>query len=190
MAHLRKALKSPAAAFRRLFTLPHNDAAHTDMKSTNHLMHQSKLLFVCHLHQKTHLRSPTPLDVRNCHPSYQQTATWSQGLVLVQHLHKGGYSSGHLDCMLMFARDWHVSGWLKSKRYNRRKYTGQTSDNMDKWKSRGGKSRRRERKKKEDQRRKSEKRKSQKKVDAGVRQGRSRKTWCFPNVLGFRRVEK
>ena len=37
--------------------------------------------------------------------------------------------------------------------YCRRKFGGQTSDNMDRWKSRGGKSQRRERQKKEDQRR-------------------------------------
>ena len=35
----------------------------------------------------------------------------------------------------------------------RRKFRSQTSDNMDRWKSRGGKSQRREEKKKEDQRR-------------------------------------
>ena len=38
-------------------------------------------------------------------------------------------------------------------RYVRRKFRSQTSDNMDRWKSRGGKSQRREEKKKEDQRR-------------------------------------
>ena len=37
--------------------------------------------------------------------------------------------------------------------YHRRELSSQTSDNMDKWESRGGKSQKRERKKKEDQRR-------------------------------------
>ena len=37
--------------------------------------------------------------------------------------------------------------------HDRRKFRIQTSDNMNRWKSRGGKSQRREEKKKEDQRR-------------------------------------
>ena len=37
--------------------------------------------------------------------------------------------------------------------HHRRKFRSQTSDNMDRWKSRGGKSQRREEKKKEDHRR-------------------------------------
>ena len=41
----------------------------------------------------------------------------------------------------------------------RRKFRSQTSDNMDRWKSRGGKSQRREEKKKEDQRRERVRRK-------------------------------
>ena len=45
--------------------------------------------------------------------------------------------------------------------HDRRKFRSQTSDNMDRWKSRGGKSQRRERKKKEDQRREREKRKEE-----------------------------
>ena len=40
---------------------------------------------------------------------------------------------------------------LHSTLYVRRKFRSQTSDNMDRWKSRGGKSQRREEKKKEDQ---------------------------------------
>ena len=51
--------------------------------------------------------------------------------------------------------------------YNyRRKFRSQTSDNMDRWKSRGGKSQRREEK------RISEKRKSQRKENTGARTGR------------------
>jgi len=42
---------------------------------------------------------------------------------------------------------------------NRKKFRSQTSDNMDRWKSRGGKSQRREEKKKEDQRRERVRRK-------------------------------
>ena len=42
----------------------------------------------------------------------------------------------------------------KPTKSNRRKFRSQTSDNMDRWKSRGGKSQRREEKKREDQREK------------------------------------
>ena len=52
----------------------------------------------------------------------------------------------------------------------RRKFRSQTSDNMDRWKSRGGKSQRREEKRREEERR-SEKRKRQKTEDAGARKG-------------------
>ena len=45
--------------------------------------------------------------------------------------------------------------WL----YDQRKFRSQTSDNMDRWKSRGGKSQRREEKKREDQRRERARRK-------------------------------
>ena len=51
--------------------------------------------------------------------------------------------------------------------HNRRKFRSQISDNMDRWKSRGGKSQRGEEQKREDQR------KSEKKEDAG------RETLCF-----------
>ena len=55
----------------------------------------------------------------------------------------------------------------------RRMFRSQTFDNMDRWKSRGGKGQRREEKKKEDQ-----KRKSQKKEDAGARKGRKVAKHC------------
>ena len=42
---------------------------------------------------------------------------------------------------------------------DRRKFRSETSDNMDRWKSRGGKSQRREEKRKEDQRRERVRRK-------------------------------
>ena len=54
----------------------------------------------------------------------------------------------------------------------RRKFRSQTSDNMDRWKSRGGKSQRGEAKKWEDQR------KSEKKEDAGAREGRKVGSHC------------
>ena len=58
---------------------------------------------------------------------------------------------------------------------HRRKFRSQTSDNVDKWKSRGGKSQRRERQQKEDQRRE----------DAGARKGRKVAIHCvFPMVCG------
>ena len=59
------------------------------------------------------------------------------------------------------------------KYYVRRKFRSQTSDNMDRWKSRGGKSHRREKR-----RRRSEKRKSQKKEDVGARKGRKVAKHC------------
>ena len=70
---------------------------------------------------------------------------------------------------------------------NRRKFRSQTSDNMDKWKSRGGKSQRREEQKREDQRRE----KVKKKEDAGARKGRNVANHCdILQNLWLRRVEK
>ena len=63
-----------------------------------------------------------------------------------------------------------------------RKFGSQTSDNMDTWKSRGGKSQRRERQKKADQRR------ERKKQDQGAQKGRK-----APNTVFFQcfvRIEK
>ncbi len=61
---------------------------------------------------------------------------------------------------------------------SRRKFRSQTSDNMDRWKSRGGKSQRREEER-------SEKRKRQKKEDAGARKGRKvPKYRVFPMFWG------
>ena len=68
--------------------------------------------------------------------------------------------------------------------YNQRKFRSQTSGNMDRWKSRGGKSQRREEKKKEEERR-SENRKSQRKEDAGARKGRKVAKDCvFQMICG------
>ena len=69
-------------------------------------------------------------------------------------------------------------------------WRSQTSDKMDRWKSKGGKSQRRESKKKEDRRRESKKkedqrRDSQKKEDPGARKGRKVAKHCvFPLILG------
>ena len=64
--------------------------------------------------------------------------------------------------------------------YYRRKFRSQTSDNIDRWKSRGGKSQRGEEQKREDQRRESEK-----KEDAGARKGRkAAKHHVFPMICG------
>ena len=66
--------------------------------------------------------------------------------------------------------------------YCRRKFRSQTSDNMDRWKRRGGKSQRREEQKREYQ---SEKRKSEKKEDAGARKGSKVAKHCvFPMICG------
>ena len=69
-----------------------------------------------------------------------------------------------------------------------RKFTSQTSDNMDRWKSRGGKSQRREEQKREDQRRERVRRK---KMQVREKVGKSRNSLCFfSNDLWLRRVEK
>ena len=66
--------------------------------------------------------------------------------------------------------------------YGRRKFRSETSDNMDRWKSRGGKSQRRKEKRREErtreEERRSEKRKNQKKEDAGARKGRKVAIHC------------
>ena len=64
------------------------------------------------------------------------------------------------------------------------KFRSRTSDNMDRWKRRSGKSQRREEKRRAEERR-SEKRKSHKKEDAGARKGRKVAIHCvFPMVCG------
>ena len=70
--------------------------------------------------------------------------------------------------------------------YNRRKFRSQTSDNMDRWKSRGVKSPGGEDKNWEDQRRERERRK---KMQVCEKVG-SRDSLCFPNDLGLWKVEK
>ena len=63
----------------------------------------------------------------------------------------------------------------------RRKFRSQTSDNMDRWKSTGGKSQRREEKKKEDQTRESPRRK---KIQAREKVGKSQNTVFFSMICG------
>ena len=58
----------------------------------------------------------------------------------------------------------------------RRKFRSQTSNNMDRWKSRGGKSQRREEKKRDDQRRERVRRK---KMQMREKVGKSRNTVFF-----------
>ena len=66
----------------------------------------------------------------------------------------------------------------------RRKFRSQTSDNMDRWKSRGGKSQRGEEKKIKEVRR-PERRKRGKKEDAGARKGRKVAIHCVvPMICG------
>ena len=73
------------------------------------------------------------------------------------------------------------SGMLRRLPSSRKKFRSQTSDNMDRWKSRDGKSQRREEKKKEDQK----KRQSQKNQDPGARKGRKvAKHFVFPMICG------
>ena len=64
---------------------------------------------------------------------------------------------------------------------NRRKFRSQTSDNLDRWNSRGGKSQRREEQKREDQRRERVRRK---KMQVRERIGKSRKQYIFPMICG------
>ena len=59
---------------------------------------------------------------------------------------------------------------------NRRKFRSQTSDNLDRWNSRGGKSQRREEQKREDQRRERVRRK---KMQVRERVGKSRNNIFF-----------
>ena len=60
--------------------------------------------------------------------------------------------------------------WQVNREYNRRKFRSETSDNMDRWKSRAAKSQRRE---------------SQKKEDPGARKGRKVAIHCvFPMICG------
>jgi len=68
----------------------------------------------------------------------------------------------------------------------RRKFRSQTSDNMDRWKSKGGKSQKRQEKKREDQRRERARRKKMQ-----AREGRKNAIHCvFSNDLWLRRVDK
>ena len=64
---------------------------------------------------------------------------------------------------------------------HRRKFRSQTSGNMDRWKSRGGKSQRREEQKREEQRRERVRRK---KMQVPEKVGKSRNTVFFPMICG------
>ena len=70
----------------------------------------------------------------------------------------------------------------------RRKFRSQTSDNMDRWKSRGGKSQRggeeeRRSEKRAREREREREGESDKKEDASARKGTSREKLCFSNAL-------
>ena len=74
-----------------------------------------------------------------------------------------------------------VSSGVSNPSNYRRKFTSQTSDNMDRWKAEQGRGKRRERL----EERRSEKRKSQKKEDADARKGRKVAKHCvFPMIWG------
>ena len=81
---------------------------------------------------------------------------------------------------------WYIMLYYIILRYIRRKFRSQTCDNMDRWKSKDGKSQRREEEKR------SEKRTSQKKEDAGARAKlyKSCDSLCFSNDVWLRSVEK
>ena len=69
--------------------------------------------------------------------------------------------------------------------YSRRKFRSHTSDNMDRWKSRGGKSQRKERRRKKKKKNKKERRRRKKKEEerrSGARKGRKvAKHFVFQN---------
>ena len=76
---------------------------------------------------------------------------------------------------------WFMMAKPRSNRAYWRKFRRQTSDTMDRWKSRGGKSQRREEQKREDQRRERERRK---KMQVRKKVAKSRNTVCFPSICG------
>jgi hypothetical protein len=63
---------------------------------------------------------------------------------------------------------------------DRKKFRSQTSDNMDKWKCRGGKNQRREEKRREEKKQIREEKESEE----------SHETLCFFNILRLRKLEK
>ena len=104
---------------------------------------------------------------------------------------------------------WHSWNWTPRKLrhclmveyvlFDRRKFKSQTSDNMDRWKSRAGQSQRREEKsreekrreeKKEDQRRERVRRKQMQHARKGRKVAKHYVFPCFSNDLRLRRVEK
>ena len=80
----------------------------------------------------------------------------------------------------------HIYIYIYSYITIRRKFRNQTSDSMERLKSRDGKSQRREEKRREEEEeRRSEKRKSERKEDAGARKGRKVAKHCvFPMICG------
>ena len=75
----------------------------------------------------------------------------------------------------------HIHTHYKDSQYGRRKFRSQTSDNMDRWKSRGGQSQRGEEPKREDQRRERVRRK---KMQVRKKVGKPRNTVFFPMICG------
>ena len=88
-------------------------------------------------------------------------------------------------CIIAAILGFAVAGNMVGKD-SRRKFRSQTSDNMDRWNSRGGKSQTREEQKREDQRRERVRRK---KMQVREKVGKSQFT-MFSNDLWRRRVEK
>ena len=80
----------------------------------------------------------------------------------------------------------HLCNQQANAKIYRRKFRSQTSNNMDRWKRRGGKSQTREEKRREEKKiRRSKKRKSEKKEDAGARKGRKVAIHSvFPMICG------
>ena len=68
---------------------------------------------------------------------------------------------------------------ISNKMGSRRKFRSQTSDSMDRWKSRGGKGQRREEKNREEQRKSDKERVKRKKMQVREKVGKSRFTLFF-----------
>ena len=123
---------------------------------------------------------------RAANPSGARILGGALGLWSIIEIHRSQRSSPvcGLDCKQLPPR-WQ---WCDMFMHIRRKFGSQTSDNMDRLKSRGGKSQRRKRKKKEDQRKERE---CQNEEDPKARKGRKVAKHCvFSNVLWLRGVEK
>ena len=118
---------------------------------------------------------------RAANPSGARILGGALGLWSIIEIHRSQRSSPvcGLDCKQLPPR----RQWCDMFMHLRRKFGSQTSDNMDRLKSRGGKSQRRKRKKKEDQSRERESVRM-KKIPKREKVEKSRNTVFFPMFCG------